>query len=135
LDLAKQHKPALTTYLLGIQPQIRYGRPEPARPILTEDVSLFTALYLDPYMTSGILLPAWPQSIVPPSYPAEKRDYPAIVSLTMRPSGPDFPTTFASPIAVLDFRAAPDELSSSLEWITQIPHASSQDEPAKRTVS
>jgi hypothetical protein len=117
LDLAKQRKPALKTYLLGSQPAIRYGRTEPARPLLTEDVSLVTALYLDPFMTSGILLPAWPQSIVPPSYPAEKRDYPAIVSLTMRPSGPDFPATFTSPIAVLDFRATPEDVSTSLEWI------------------
>jgi hypothetical protein len=117
LDLAKQHKPALKTYLMGSQPAMRYGNPGPAHALLTEDVSLITALYLDPYMTTGILLPAWPQAIVPPSYPAEKRDFPAIVSLTMRPTGPDFPATFTSPTAVLDFRGDPADISTSLDWI------------------
>jgi hypothetical protein len=128
LEMAKQHKPALETFLQGSQPALRTGRQETARPVLTEDVSLMPALYLDPFMTSGILLPAWPRSIVPPSLPAEKRDYPAVVSLTFRPGGPDFPTTFGSPIAVLDMRAAPDEIESSLEWIAEIPHA--KDAPA-----
>jgi hypothetical protein len=117
LDMAKEHTPALKTYLMAQQPAMIFGGSAPARPLLTEDVSLVTALYLDPNMTTGILLPVWPQVAVPASYPAEKRDYPAIVRLTFRPTGPDFPKDFTAPIAVLDFRAAPEEISTSLEWI------------------
>lgn len=107
--------------ILPQQPRQQVPDAAPARPLA--DVMLSPARYLDPNITAGLLLPVWRTDRVSNTPPKDERDYPAAVRLSFRPGGPEFPATFASPIAVFDFRAAPDELSPSLDWFLPEPRA------------